>query len=150
MKTLSYLLMVMLLFSACNKDPKPIQYGEDQCDYCSMSIVQRTHSAQLVTEKGKQYKFDAIECMVNYVKDAPDKFENANLLVANYNEPGEMVSAEEASYLISKNLPSPMGAYLTAFKTKAEAEEAQEKLDGKLYRWDELKTIITKDIHEHQ
>ena len=150
MKTLSYLLIIVFVFSACNKEPKPIQYGEDQCDYCSMSIVQKTHSAQLVTEKGKQYKFDAIECMVNYVKDAPDKFENANLLVADYNQPGKMISAEEASYLISKNLPSPMGANLSAFATKDEAQKAQQKLDGQIYQWNDLKTVITKNIHEHQ
>lgn len=140
--------MALFLVSACSKAPKPIQYGEDQCDYCSMGIVKKTHSAQLVTAKGKQFKFDAIECLVNFIKESPEKFENANLLVANYNQPGEMISAENASYLISKNLPSPMGAYLTAFKSKEAAQKAQQKLGGKIYRWAELKTVITKDIHK--
>jgi len=48
------------------------------------------------------------------------------LLVANYNQPGEMISAENSAYLISENLPSPMGANLTAFASTAEAKEAQE------------------------
>jgi copper chaperone NosL len=142
--------MSILLITACSKDPKPIQYGQDQCAFCSMAIVQKTHASQLVTDKGKQYKFDAIECMVNYVKNSPEKAKNASLLVADYNQPEKMISAEEATYLISKNLPSPMGAYLTAFKTKADAKEVQKKLDGKIFQWDELKEVINKDKHQSQ
>ncbi|GAA0763055.1 HlyD family efflux transporter periplasmic adaptor subunit [Psychroflexus lacisalsi] len=95
-----------------------------------------------MTEKGKQRKFDAIECMVNYIKEEPQNFENAKLLVANYNQPGEMISAENSAYLISENLPSPMGANLTAFASTAEAKEAQEKLEGQVYQWNELKEVI--------
>lgn len=149
MKTKIVLIIVLFTLIACDKSAKPIHYGEDQCDFCSMSIVQKTHSAQLVTEKGKQHKFDAIECMVNYIKKEPKKFENAILLVANYNQPGEMIPAKEATYLISKNIPSPMGAYLTAFATIDDAKQAKDKLDGKLYAWDELSDVIQKDIHQH-
>jgi copper chaperone NosL len=134
--------------TACDKSAKPINYGEDQCDFCSMGIVQKTHAAQMVTEKGKQHKFDAIECMVNFIKDESGKFDNATLLVANYNQPGEMIPAENASYLISENLPSPMGAYLTAFASLSDAEAAQEKLEGKIYQWDDLEKVIKKDIHK--
>lgn len=149
MKKYTFLALVFIAITSCDKSAKPIKYGEDQCDYCSMSIVKKTHAAQLVTEKGKQHKFDAIECMVNYIKEDSKKFENATLLVANYNKPGEMIPAKNSSYLISKNLPSPMGAYLTAFRSKNEAEEAQSKLEGKVYKWDELKSVIKKDIHKH-
>ncbi|SDG67092.1 nitrous oxide reductase accessory protein NosL [Psychroflexus sediminis] len=142
------LILCCVALAACDKSAKPISYGEDQCDYCSMSIVQKTHSAQMVTEKGKQHKFDAVECMVNYIKQEPKKFENATLLVANYNQSGEMIPAENSAYLISKSLPSPMGANLTAFATTAEAKEAQKKLDGKVYQWNELKKVINKDSHQ--
>ncbi|AFU67705.1 copper-binding lipoprotein NosL [Psychroflexus torquis ATCC 700755] len=142
------LTFIFISITACDKSAKPINYGEDQCDFCSMGIVQKTHAAQLVTEKGKQHKFDAIECMVNFVKDKSGKFNNATLLVVNYNQPGKMILAESASYLISKNLPSPMGAYLTAFASVSDAEAAQEKLKGEIYQWDNLKKVIKKDIHK--
>lgn len=141
-------MLLIMTFTSCDKSAKPINYGEDQCDYCSMGIVKKTHSAQLVTEKGKQHKFDAIECMVNYIEEKPEKFENANLLVANYNQPGEMIPAENSAYLISEKLPSPMGANLTAFASTAEAKKAQKKLDGDVYQWNELKEVINKDTHQ--
>lgn len=148
MKKYIILIISSIAITACNKSAKPINYGEDQCDFCSMGIVQKTHSAQLVTEKGKQHKFDAIECMVNYLKDETQKFDNATLWVANYNQPGEMIPAENSAYLISENLTSPMGANLTAFASTAEAKEAQEKLEGNVYQWSELKEVINKDTHQ--
>ncbi|MBZ9627877.1 nitrous oxide reductase accessory protein NosL [Psychroflexus sp. CAK57W] len=148
MRKYTLLALLIIAITSCDKSVKPIKYGEDQCDYCSMSIVQKTHSAQMVTEKGKQHKFDAVECMVNYIKQEPKKFENATLLVANYNQPGEMIPAENSAYLISKSLPSPMGANLTAFATTAEAKEAQKKLDGKVYQWNELMEVINTNSHQ--
>jgi len=149
MKTLIFLSIVFVLTLSCDKSRQAIKYGEDQCDFCSMGIVQKTHAAQLVTQKGKQRKFDAIECMVNFVKQDAKKMTDASLFVANYNQPGEMIDAKTATYLISKNLPSPMGAYLTAFATVEDAKKAQDKLDGKLHTWDELSNVINKDIHQH-
>jgi copper chaperone NosL len=137
-----------MTITACDKSANPIKYGEDQCDFCSMGIVQKTHAAQLVTEKGKQYKFDAIECMVNFIKDKSGEFDSATFFVANYNHPGEMIPAESTSYLISENLPSPMGAYLTAFASLSEAKAAQKKLKGEIYQWNDLEKVVRKDIHK--
>ncbi|NEV93699.1 copper-binding protein [Psychroflexus sp. YR1-1] len=145
MQKYAIIILYCLAVAACDKSAKPIAYGEDQCDFCSMSIVQKTHSAQLVTEKGKQYKFDAIECMVNYIKEEPGKFEEANLFVANYNQPGKMIPAEQSTYLISENLASPMGANLTAFVSSAEAKAVQTKLGGQVYTWYEIKEVIHKN-----
>lgn len=142
-------MLLLIAITACDKSLKEINYAEDTCDFCSMRIVQKTHGAQLVTQKGKQHKFDAIECMVNYIKKESTKFEGATLFVTNFNKPGEMIPAENAAYLISKNSPSPMGANLTAFESIKEAEEAQERLSGKIYKWNELKKVIKKDVQQH-
>ena len=60
MKRLSILIILCSFFS-CSKTPQPINYGTDMCHFCQMTIVTKTHAAQMVTTKGKQYKFDAIE-----------------------------------------------------------------------------------------
>ena len=56
---------ILLLTISCKVEPEAIEYGKDQCSFCEMNIVDKTHAAQYVTKKGKQFKFDAIECMVN-------------------------------------------------------------------------------------
>ncbi len=132
------LITICLLITACDQERKPINYGEDQCAYCSMGIVKKTHAAQLVTTKGKQYKYDAIECMIDHKHENDSKFKDAKLFVADYGDPGKMTNAREATYLISKNLPSPMGANLTGFKEKAKAKKVQAEKSGKLLSWEAL------------
>lgn len=126
-----------VLVFACNVKPQPIEYGSDGCHFCSMTIVDRQHAAQMVTEKGKTFKFDAVECMMNHLKEI-DQGTVALFLVNDYSEPGELVDAKKATYLISEGIPSPMGEFLTAFGNDADAKNAKEGNGGDLYSWDEL------------
>ncbi|WP_179339247.1 nitrous oxide reductase accessory protein NosL [Winogradskyella ludwigii] len=139
MKTLKHYstLILLLIFSSCNVSPKPIEYGSDGCHFCKMTIVDKVHATEFITKKGKVYKFDATECMVNYF----DEFDTSEieLYLTNYfSKPEAFTDATKATYLISKNLPSPMGAFLTAFENKSEAEKVQTEKGGKLYSWPEL------------
>src|SRR5690554_1842066 len=109
------LLFIALLFAACSPSPQPIEYGSDACHFCDMTIVDREHSSQLVTSKGKAYKYDAIECMVHSLQDEFQNTEMAHYLVADFGQPGKLIDAVTASYLVSKELRSPMGANLSAF-----------------------------------
>ncbi|REE80922.1 copper chaperone NosL [Lutibacter oceani] len=129
---------ILLFTISCKVEPESIVYGEDQCSFCRMNIVDKTHAAQFVTKKGKQFKFDAIECLVN---DLSEKNE-ANLsliLVANYGNPGEMIDAKTAMYLISSAIKSPMGANLSAVENSEKINELQQQYSGKTYTWVSLK-----------
>ncbi|WP_299169461.1 nitrous oxide reductase accessory protein NosL [uncultured Allomuricauda sp.] len=129
--------ILMLSISSCNIGPKPINYGSDGCHFCSMTIVDKQHAAQFVTKKGKVFKFDAAECMMNHLHEI-DETTVSMFLVNDYNAPGELIDATKATYLISKNIPSPMGEYLTAFEIKETAEKSQTDNEGELFTWEEL------------
>lgn len=141
MQTLKHYLAIVLLLIlvSCNVSPKPIDYGNDGCHFCKMTIVDKVHAAEIVTKKGKIYKFDATECMINFL----DEFDTSEIelyLSNNYSEPGELIDATQATFLISKNVPSPMGAFLSAFETQADAQKVQSEKEGTLYTWKELLT----------
>jgi len=108
-----------------------------------MNIVDKQHAAEIVTQKGKAYKYDAIECMMRDILER-DETEIALFLITDYYNPGKLVDATKAVYLISENLPSPMGANLTGFESKSKAEEKKKKKSGTLYSWDELKRVFKK------
>jgi copper chaperone NosL len=139
MQTLKHYLIIalLLIFFSCNVSPKAIEYGSDGCYFCKMTIVDKVHAAEIVTKKGKVYKFDATECMVNFMGDF-DSSEIKLYLSNNYTEPESLIDATQATFLISENIPSPMGAFLSAFKNKADAEKTQAEKGGTLYTWDEL------------
>jgi len=109
-----------------------------------MTVVDKTHASEYVTKKGRAYTFDAIECLVNDLKENKNEDMMSFILVANYSNPGELIAATEATYLISKSIKSPMGANLSAFKLKEKATEHLNKGNGKLYNWEQLKTKFSK------
>lgn len=140
MKKILFLVFGLLLLAACEVGPKPINYGSDSCDYCSMTIVDRQHAAEMVSEKGKAFKFDAIECMLNYDREHAE-IPVALYLTADFDNPGKLIDATTATYLQSEALPSPMGANLSAFSTPTAAKEKQQQYGGELYEWDDLKEL---------
>jgi len=127
----------VLLLASCSPQPKAIEYGIDGCRFCKMTIVDKVHAAEVVTDKGKVYKFDAAECMVNFMNE----FETSTIalyLVNDFKQPEVLINATTATYLISKNIPSPMGAFLSAFNNKDDALSTQKEHGGDVYSWKEL------------
>ena len=59
---------MLLLFSSCKTEPKPIDFGSDACEFCQMIIIDNHYGGELITEKGKVFKFDSGECMARYIK----------------------------------------------------------------------------------
>jgi len=128
--------LVLFLVMACQPEVEQIQYGKDACVYCKMTISDRRYGAELVTQKGKVYKFDAIECMLDYMKENEANY--AYYMAIAYDHPGSLQSVDSLTYLISPNMPSPMGAFLTAFSIPSIAQEFQEDHGGELYGWSAL------------
>ncbi|MFK7783299.1 nitrous oxide reductase accessory protein NosL [Psychroserpens sp.] len=139
MQTLKHysIIALLLFFISCNVSPKPIDYGSDGCHFCKMTIVDKVHAAEIITQKGKVYKFDATECMINYIEEF-DTSEIALYLSNNYMKPEALIDATKATFLISNNIPSPMGAFLSAFENQDDAKKMQAQKGGTLYTWEEL------------
>ena len=142
---LSIIVVVFSLFIAvsCKVEPKEINYGQDHCVHCDMTVVDKSHSAEYVTKKGKAYMFDAVECMVMKVNQDKNEDQMEFLLVADYANPGELVDAKTATFLISEKIKSPMGANLSAFSSKESAEKFLKENGGKLFTWDQLKAELS-------
>lgn len=139
LKVLTYLSFLLSFLMSCSISPKDINYGKDGCVYCKMTIVDQRYGTELVTTKGKVHMFDAIECLINYMNEnklTEDQFKH--ILATGFNEPGKLIDATSCFYLQSKNLPSPMGMFLTAFASRQEATEKTKEVSGEVYDWQEL------------
>jgi len=142
MKSISTLIIASLLvFSSCSIEQEKINYGNEACHFCKMTIVDKQHAAEVVTAKGKVFKYDAIECMINDLKQK-EGTNIALLLINDFAEPGKLIDANTATYLISKQIKSPMGAFLSGFKSKKEAAKTQEEFGGFIYTWAEVQDQI--------
>lgn len=133
------ILLLTVLMIACQPEKAPIDYGLDKCHFCKMTIVDQRFGAELVTSKAKVYKFDATECLINFIntKEIPAS-EIALLLTNSYDQPGDLVDVEQCCFLQSENMPSPMGAFINPFLSEDLAQETRELNSGTLYHWHEL------------
>ena len=142
MKTYIFYILGVVLLLSCEVKPKQINYGDDHCHFCDMTVVDKTHASEYVTKKGKSFVFDAIECMVREIQRNNIEKDLAFILVADYANPGKLVDATKASFLISDEIKSPMGENLSAFEKLEDAKATQKQHSGKIYNWEQLKEIV--------
>ena len=153
MSKLSLFVIVLLVSFSCSVKQEPIHYGEDNCVLCQMTIMDHRYGTEIVTGKGKIYKFDSVECLVEFMLENHGKGEEFRfVLFTPFDQPGNLVDAHKSHVLQSKNLPSPMGMYLTAFEKEATAMSYKEQYGGKVYCWDGLnenfQVIRSKGVNE--
>jgi copper chaperone NosL len=100
--------------------------------------------AELVTKKGKVFKFDDIKCMTMFkVSDEGKANEYSFEIVMDYAHVADefdLVPVKDAFYLESPEVKSPMAGNVAAFKSKAEAENFQKKWNATPLTWDQVLT----------
>ena len=104
-----------------------------------MTIADSRFGCEFLTKKGKVFKFDSNECMINYiVKNNVDESSIYSLLTSDYSSPGKFIDAKNATFIINNSIQSPMGANLAAFAEKNAADQMHEKHDGKILNWKKI------------
>ncbi len=129
---------VFLLFfiASCASEPEPIDYGNDECEYCRMLITDDKYGAELINDKGKIYKFDSIECLINYalVENLIGNNE-MTMLVNDFSNPADFTDARRAFYVKNDNFRSPMGLNVMAFGDDNERKTFESENGGNVLNW---------------
>ena len=136
----------LILFAGCNPKPEKIAVGKDNCSECKMTIMDPKFGGELVTKKGKVYKFDDAHCVAVFLERRGIELGDIHkTLFVNYSKPDEFVEVKFAEFVVSSQFKSPMGGNAAAFKNKAEAVRKSEELAGsKVTNWATLYNILIK------
>lgn len=130
---------MMQLFWGCSAEAQPLQYGKDNCDFCKMTLMDNHFGAEVVSRKGKVYKFDDTGCMVHFLQgNTLPSDQRAQILVVDYSRPGTLIDATKAFYVGSEELHSPMNANKAAFEQKSALDIANSNLKGTAMTWEEI------------
>jgi copper chaperone NosL len=133
-------ILVMVFGASCSPGPQPIQFGKDACDFCKMTILDQRFGGEVITEKGKVYKFDDIHCITSFLKSGySNKTKGAGIYLLNYNTPATFVTSGESFLLRSSGLHSPMGSNIAAFATEAGREQSKQQVNGENVQWNDIK-----------
>lgn len=137
-----FLIVFTLLFS-CSKDPVPIRFNEDQCAYCQMIISDKRYGTELITTKGRIYKYDSIECLAAYLIEEKKGARNlSGIWTIDFKYPEKFIDATKAWYLHSDLLNSPMGLNFSSFADKKSADNVKNVFPGELMRWKDVKSKV--------
>lgn len=143
-KITTLLAALLIVFAGCEPTPQPIQFGSDQGDYCRMLITEPQFASQILNKRGRAFKFDSIECMAAYaLTEDPESFHSH--WVPNFENPDEWLQAEEAFFLHSETLRSPMGLYFSAHADRETAEAFRQEYQGEIVDWSTVMDIVKKE-----
>lgn len=135
------LLITVYLFilAACggnNLDTPPeIAYGRDVCVQCGMIISEPQFAASYTTKTGDVRLFESIEDMAMYHSEHQ---EDVHLFWVHDYETEEWVRGDEAVYVLSETIITPMGAGVVAAADEAGAEALVAEGGGTAVSLDQL------------
>ena len=66
--------------------------------------------------------------------------------VVDFAHPGRVVDAWHAMFLVSPNLPSPMGANVTSFAEELDADNIQKAKGGDVMNWEAIQQHVRESL----
>jgi copper chaperone NosL len=142
-KTITTAVITLLCLSlvACKVEPEPLQYGKDSCHTCKMTLMDNKFGAEILTTKGKIYKFDDTNCMLNFYNSGQVPAEEMQeILIIDFSKPEHMIDARNALYVKSESIKSPMASNIAAFQSNNDLKKFNAEWHGIALSWGELQT----------
>jgi len=137
------IIFILILMLGCGSDPEPINYGHDECDFCRMQITDDRYGSEIVTGRGKVFKFDEVGCMIEYalVENLIGSTDN-KFFVTVFSMPETFTDATSAHYVKNDSFRSPMGLNVLAFDRETDADDFLVKNEGLLLNWIEVIELV--------
>lgn len=139
------LFLIIAFLTSCSLEVEPINYNNDECFLCKMLISDERFGGEIITKKGKIYKFDSIECMIEFYNSEENKNETEKLFTVDYSVPKKLINAKSAVYLHTDEISSPMGANILSFESENIREEYFKKYKGEKLSFDEVVKKISEE-----
>lgn len=141
-QTLLILWIVLAVLAGCQPQPEgpqppEIRYGQDSCSACGMVIDEARFAAATLLVSGEYLKFDDAGEMLSYHMNHPED-QVAAWFVHDY--PTEKwIRGEQAFFVKSDELQTPMGSGIATFAERAAAEAFAAERNGTVYTLDHIR-----------
>ncbi|HRQ39805.1 MAG TPA: nitrous oxide reductase accessory protein NosL [Chloroflexota bacterium] len=146
----AYFFLALTACTGANLDAPPeIAYGRDVCVQCGMIISEPRFAASYTTKTGDVRLFESIEDMAMYHIEHQ---EDVHLFWVHDYETEEWVKGDEAVYVLSETIVTPMGAGVVAAANRAGADELVKEGGGTAVTLDQLLTLAKAGMlggHDH-
>ena len=140
MKKIVLLFSSLLIISCVSNEPKPIKLNVDSCEFCKMTISNGKFGAELLTKKGRYYKFDDLSCMMHYTKENTN-VQVQSFFVNDYAKDNTLIPAEQSFYLRGGSINSPMRGNFAALASDKDQDNFQKQLNAKMVTCEQVFTM---------
>ncbi|MBS1764042.1 MAG: nitrous oxide reductase accessory protein NosL [Bacteroidetes bacterium] len=132
-------LLLLFIVVSCTQQPEPLIAGKDSCYHCKMPVADTRFGAELITNKGRIYKFDDINCMILWKNQPENKdLKFNNVLVVNYFDKTDLLEAANAIFIKSADIRTPMNSGFAAFKSEENARKVLNEYGGDIFNWEKV------------
>ncbi len=139
-KSVASIVAVLIFgFISCNTGPQPIKLGVDACSFCKMSIADNRFGAEIMTKKGKVFKFDDMHCLLAFRKaNTINNNDIKETYLVNFEVPHNFIEAPKSFLLKSDGLHSPMNGNIASFSDEKRLKEIAQNFKGEEITWEAL------------
>lgn len=131
--------LVVFLFTSCTPASEKIIPGKDHCDFCKMTVSDNRFGAEIVTKKGKIFKFDDAHCVLSFLKDGQfDSKLAKDIYFTDFSNTHSLIKTGKAFFLKSDELKSPMGGNVAAFSDRDSLNKMTTVYKGTIVTWNDL------------
>lgn len=130
---------LLLFTTSCQRTAEPLRLGVDACYSCKMTITDARYGAELITNKGKLYKFDDIHCLQEFIdsKYLP-KSDIKEIYLADFSGNHSLVKAGESFLLQSESFRAPMNGNVIAFRNKDSMIKMTQTVKAQEINWENI------------
>lgn len=133
------LLFLFPLLNSCNAGPEAITPGKDNCYFCKMTIADTKYAAEIVTKKGKTYKFDDIHCLLSFAKsNTVSAAEIKDYYLSDFGGEHKLIKASESLLLKGGDVHGPMNGDVIAFGNRDSLKKTAGDLNASEVNWNDL------------
>ena len=132
-------LSLLLLLNSCNSGPESLKIGKDNCAFCKMTISDNRYGAEIITSKGKVYKFDDSHCLLAFMQaKTVAKEDIKDVYLADFAGDHKLIKAETAFLLRSDAFRGPMNGNIGAFSVEDSMKKMAQQYQGTAITWKQL------------
>lgn len=119
-----FLIITILIYY--NKQEANIDYEINKyiCNNCKMMIIDNKFKYQIITKKGKSFKFDDINCLIKWLKEKKEKTENCwgkDYLT------GQWINLNDSIFYKDELIKTPMNSQIIITKNNNNIENIKTK-----------------------
>lgn len=133
--------LVTLVACGINDKPQAVELGKDECTGCGMTIEAPKFACEIISNKGKCFKFDDVSCLFHYMNEQNLTDSTvAKIYVADYEHPDSLIDIKNAGLVLGNDIKSPMNGGVAAFSNRSHAQAFALKTHSILLdSWERLK-----------